>query len=450
MKLYAKKIHVILGLAVLTQMGCNGNQQRGQYLYPTVATQAQDLTQTGDAFRRSGNGFGGGASAANNWGNILGGMARGGGQTQMTQAELDALVQARLDAEMKAKEKEDGGTDKPETKREQTNFTVNRDDEMRASEHCSGPRNPDTDGDKISDACEVANIGQYPGIDSAVFNGFVVSATTFTKDQLIRQAKAKGINIDKGGDAEDSWFDRRMAKWYINLVNQYKANGIADQRAAQSILEGGTAAKPHPSMKAKDITAYTMLNEKFALVPGVGASAVPFGLESGSTNLANLSGIESTSVNIATEFAFVYGAMTNVIVPANLPSLEIAAATLVNQSEAVVGSKAGIFGVYGNGNTEIMISDLLATKDEGKSFRDAKGNLTPTSGCETVQMAIFFVADKKIENLENIFGQAVVYKDSEGVWRTFSQDMLSVKPRGSKCEYKAGDMMFNISELSKS
>lgn len=67
-------------------------------------------------------------------------------------------------------------------------------------------------------------------------------------------------------------------------------------------------------MQAKKIALYSSLDERYAMVPGVGGTAVPFGLEGGATSLANLSGIESTSLNLATEFAFVYGAMTNVVI----------------------------------------------------------------------------------------------------------------------------------------
>lgn len=127
--------------------------------------------------------------------NLLSGMSNGGGLNgtngQWTQSQLDGMVQAELkrDDEKKSETKEKS------TSKEKTTFTVNRDDEMRASDLCKGPRNPDTDDDKISDECESANLGQLPGIQKDIYNGFVVAGSTFTRDELKRKAIGPKVSI---------------------------------------------------------------------------------------------------------------------------------------------------------------------------------------------------------------------------------------------------------------
>ena len=94
MKVNANKIHMILGLAILTQVGCNSaQQQRGQYLNPNIAAmQAQDLTTTGDAFRRTETpGWG---NAANNLGRFAEPIVRIRGQRFGVRSDAEQVSRA--------------------------------------------------------------------------------------------------------------------------------------------------------------------------------------------------------------------------------------------------------------------------------------------------------------------------------------------------------------------
>lgn len=443
MKVHANKIHLILGFVALTQIGCNGNQQRGQYLYPNVATQAQDLTTTGDAFRRTNTGAGNQGNLAN----LFNGMARGAnpglpGQGTMTQAELEAAAAAKIKAEAEAAKKAEEGGKAQQT--EESEFVVNRDDEHRAESGCTVDPNNDSDSDGLSNDCETNS--QYKGLDPNVFNGFIVTAMTYAKSDIPDSSRAKSINIKRGLDADYS-YDKKIVGYYLQEVESAKAakQNLADLRALKKFLSFGSQVHPHPDHFAKDKPLYTMFDKKYAMIPGIDATAVPFGLEAGAASLANLSGIESTSINLATDYGFMYMAKANVMLPS--ASVNIRVASLRNQNNAVVGSKAGMFFVLGNGNTEIMVSDMFESKSTGKSLYDPSGALSLKPGCATSDMTIVFFSDKKMDNLENVFAETVVYKDGN-TWRPFSQDMLRAKPSGASCKYETKDMMFEISEIA--
>jgi hypothetical protein len=447
MKVKANKIHLILGIVALTQMGCNGtNQQRGQYLYPNVASQAQDLTTTGDVFRRTNPGSTG---TQGNLSNLFNAAARGAnnpdGQPVMTQAELEAAAMAKVKAEEAAKKKaaEDGvKSEEPST------FDVNRDDEDRAETGCKPDAENDTDGDGLSDACE--NASAYAGIDPTIYNGFAISAVTLNADQIpdASKVKDKDINLKKSSMGADFKFDRKVIKYYMEKVVEAKKAGktVADLRALKELFNVGKIAKtfahPDPSMFAKDIAKYADFPENIALANGIGATAAPFGLEAGAANLANLTGIESTSLNLTTNYGFMYVAETHVVLPSK--SVNIQVAQLVNQDNAISGSKAGMFFVLGDGNTEILQSDMFEDKQDGTAMNDFKGVLKTKGTCQTTHLTIVFFADKKLEYNKNLFAENVVYKDGDGVWRTFSQDMLRLKPVGSKCTYNAENLFFGL------
>ena len=78
---------------------------------------------------------------------------------------------------------------------------------------------------------------------------------------------------------------------------------------------------------------------------------------------------------------------------------------------------------------------------------DPAGSLSLKPGCATSDMTIVFFSDKKMENLENVFAETVVYKDGN-TWRPFSQDMLRAKPAGAGCKYETKDMMFEIGDIA--
>lgn len=444
MKVYANKIHLILGFVALTQIGCNGNQQRGQYLYPNVATQAQDLTTTGDAFRRTNTGAGNQGNLAN----LFNGMARGaagpggGGQVTMTQAELEAAAAAKIKAEEAAAKKATEGGKSQQT--EESEFVVNTDDQHRAESGCTVDPSNDSDSDGLSNDCETNS--QYKGLDPNVFNGFIVTAMTYAKSDIPDSSRAKSINIKKGLDADYS-YDKKIVGYYLQEVESAKAakQNLADLRALKKFLTFGSQVHPHPDHFAKDKPLYKSFDPKYAMIPGIDATAVPFGLEAGAASLANLSGIESTSINLATNYGFMYMAKANVMLPS--ASINIRVASLRNQNNAVVGSKAGMFFVLGNGNTEIMVSDMFESKSTGKSLYDPSGALSLKPGCATSDMTIVFFSDKKMENLENVFAETVVYKDGN-TWRPFSQDMLRAKPSGAGCKYETKDMMFEIGDIA--
>lgn len=445
MKVYANKIHLILGFVALTQIGCNGNQQRGQYLYPNVSTQAQDLTTTGDAFRRTNTG----AGSQGNLANLFNGMARGAnpglpGQGTMTQAQLEQAALERLKAEEAAKKKaEEGGSTQQKTQ-EESEFVVNTDDQHRAETGCSVDANNDNDSDGLSNDCETNS--QWKGLDPNVFNGFIVTAMKYAKNDIPDSSKAKSINIKRGLDADYS-YDKKIVGYYLEQVEAAQAakQNLADLRALKKFLTFGTQVHPHPSHFAKDKALYASFDKKYAMIPGIDATAVPFGLESGAASLANLSGIESTSINLATDYGFMYMAKANVMLSS--ATVNIRVASLRNQNNAVVGSKAGMFFVLGNGNTEILVSDMFESKSNGKSLYDPAGSLSLKPGCATADMTIVFFSDKKMENLENVFAETVVYKDGN-TWRPFSQDMLRAKPSGAKCTYDTKDMIFEIPEIA--
>jgi hypothetical protein len=190
MKVIGNKLQLILGLALLTQVGCSGKDpQFGQAIYPTVATQGMDHTVAGDAFA-SANGAGGGATtsgvpawiaaaanqvAKNGYGDKVPG-------SQNQDQNLDKTKS--VDIAKGGKEKAVGET-----------FDIDLDGDPLWYTGCKelggDPENvtPDSDQDGINDDCEErlsnkATAGAYylPALDKNVFNGAIVSMKRFYKE----------------------------------------------------------------------------------------------------------------------------------------------------------------------------------------------------------------------------------------------------------------------------
>ena len=197
MKVNANKIHVILGLAILTQVGCNSvQQQRGQYLNPNIAAmQAQDLTTTGDAFRRNDQ-LGGWGATANGLGNFLNSQPRiqstsnpGAGPGTTTPGTTPGTTTP-------------GGTEP--TKSEPLTFKVNMDVDPLWITYCKElGGDPDTgddkDGDGIADACETLlsttsdKTRRLVGLDPEVFNGAAISTKRYYKEKAGLLGKKKPV-----------------------------------------------------------------------------------------------------------------------------------------------------------------------------------------------------------------------------------------------------------------
>ncbi|MEZ4845436.1 MAG: hypothetical protein R2877_00215 [Bdellovibrionota bacterium] len=249
MKVNASKIHVILGLAVLTQVGCNsGQQQRGQYLNPNIAAmQAQDLTTTGDAFRRNDQ-LGGWGATANGLGNFL------NSQPRITQPGTDPTRSDPTRTADPAKKDEKGTTDPTLTRSEPLTFKVNMDVDPLWITYCKElGGDPDTgddkDGDGITDACETLlsttsdKSRRLVGLDPEVFNGAAISTKRYYKEKagvlgnkkagdsgssiLLTEDENKSWKKSKAlggfGSGVDSKFDRQITKKFLALATEKEA-----------------------------------------------------------------------------------------------------------------------------------------------------------------------------------------------------------------------------------
>lgn len=499
MKVNANKIHVILGLAILTQVGCNANQQqRGQYLNPNIAgMQAQDLTTTGDAFRRSEQpGWG---NAANGLANLLGGNPGGGfgpnpgaGQQGTGNGGGTGTVDPKGD-----------GTQGTGTggKKESPSFIVSIDEEQKWLENARAvgcdTEGTDKDRDGIPDECEeklstaVDELIRMPGLDKDIFNGAIVSAKRYVKEPagLLGNKKAgssetsilltkeedkiyRDSPLAKHGSGVNGKLDRQVAKKFVALSRKnnsdlkgFKALFEIEQAAAKK--KYGADFKPElpiiddyrASVRGKNI-GFTGINDKFGLVRADLREMIPFKLDADGSFVSSLSGIASNTDTMQENEEFIYIAEFHYVVPAGGLDLRVGHLTS-DKTKAIAGAKSGMFYVTMGNHALVAASDLISNvNDDGKDLSKTKDSISSPPNCRTVHLMIAYFADsKELSDAEAkaIFAENVFYHDkAESSWKPLQQESMRLQAMDrtstDKCDVQPDSILFKevAGELSKS
>ncbi|MCC7460719.1 MAG: hypothetical protein IT286_05395 [Proteobacteria bacterium] len=492
MKTSANKIHVILGLALLTQVGCNANQQqRGQYINPGMAAmQGQDLTTTGDAFRRNTvqPGTGWGNALSNIGGNVFGTGGSGtigavpGGTSQGTPGTTgtEGKGTAGAGAEGAAKE----GIE----------FKVNLTSEPLWISYCkelggNPEEGDDTDGDGITDDCEIIlsttgdETRRLIALDPKVFNGMAVSTKRYYKEnhklfkkEMVEGEEGKGntrlkdggfiaednrlksIRLTKKenetwkkstvlggfGSGVDSKFDRQVTKKFLALATQNgnDMKGLKDLFAIDQVSvkqKLGHDFKPNfeiidenqAASRGREI-GFASVDPKYGLVRADHMETIPFALSEDGTAVANLSGVASTVNSLRQDEEFIYIAETHMVVPAG--GIELRIGNLMSdRTKALAGSKSGMFFVINGNNSVIVSSDLIENANKNsEDLKKSRGTIPTPTRCKTAHIVIAYFADSQktsdMMSRNAIFAENVFYKDKKSdEWKLIPQEWLRLE-----------------------
>jgi hypothetical protein len=518
MKVQGVKIKLILTAALMLQMGCTkrdpiSNANRNG-LAGTAGTVQQSQGPAGNLFGRDQQG---GGQPNGSWGSMIGGandaLARarqtgalpGGGVTGTDTGVIqDHTGGGAVDG------KAADGTDVT------TETTVNYEIvNMAAAEKfkldCKSlgivpqidANNPDTDGDRISDACENAlsnpslqggdNQHMFrPGLKFDVYNGAIMSSRLYTKnedckdgegdettlclsskeEEYWKESKNKVGNVGEGveGDSrKGKRLDKRWAKKFqanafsgeggdflsfrtLFKVTQGRDESDKDQAQAMQLKINDVfrlhARNPVDFGTKKDPKVITGEDIKYySLVRGGLEEAFPHKLETdfrqAHSDFTSASK-NTTSIRNNDEAMVVYE--FNVVFPAGVDTLKLMAGYLFSKGEnkIMAGSKAGMFALMSGSETPIVSSDLLSTKN-GKFKPALTGELTRKGSCLTTHVTMAYYADSKdVETIGATFTDAVFYKlPGETEWKPISQDMMTLKPLGDEtCSLEDDEVFF--------
>lgn len=537
MKVHAKKIQVILGIALLTQVGCsNGQNQRGQTLYPNVATQQSAHSNVGDAF-----GAAQGANGNGSWGNFLNNAARVLAQPDQNQVLIDPVTGQPIDPNAQKgvidpnAQKKDGTED--DAAAEEVKFVVEIDKESAWKAACKAAAGEDaikrsaldTDGDGISDICEDSLVaskdGHWIGLDKAVYNGALVVAKKFYDEknklfgddvvpmekgfvadsaalQSIRLTKAENEAWKQAkalggfGEGVDSKFDRQVTKKFFarSVIGGNDMAALRDLMTLEQIKikdkmkdqykpffqasDQSKIAKTGIDNGLKNLAVFTnsqvttggqgaagnLMKDQpqYALVKNNPAEMIPFPLTSDGFAVAFLSGIHRDAAQTLRQSKeFIYVAETHLVIPESVgDGMEIRVGNLVkdkkgDQPKALAGSRAGMFLVIHNNETDIVTTDLIKSKLTGDELKASMNTIPVPSNCTTVHLAIAFLADsqKVAEGVQKaIFNENVFYHQtkaidgtSKDVWKPLPQEWMRLKAMSKnaqqKCEVSAEEIV---------
>ena len=536
MKVHAKKLQLILGLALATQVACSKNpNQTGQVLYPNVATQQSSHSNVGDAFGPA-QPLTGAGSFGNFFNNAARVLAQNPGGTiaidPVTGMPVGTTVETKVDTTAKKDGAGDGAADGAE--QESQKFTVELDSESPWRAACVdalgrklGELNKteklDTDGDGIYDICEDALLAtknaNWIGLDKAVYNGALIVAKKFFDEKnklfgddvvpkergfIAQSAALQSIRLTEGensawkqakdlgkfGSGVDSKFDRQITKKFfarsviggndmaaLRDMMTLEQIQIKDKRDAKGVpyspyfqaSDSNKIAKTGIDNGLTNLSAYTNSQTagggklkdmpQFALVKNNSVELIPFTVKSDGTAVANLSGIHRDAAQtLRTSQEFMYVAETHLVIPEELvgDGMELRVGNLISdRTKALAGSKAGMFFVIHNNETDIVTSDMIKNNLTGDELKASMNTIGVPSNCTTVHLAIAFLADSKkiAEGMQTkIFNENVFYHQtkaidgtSKDVWKPLPQEWMRLKALSKndkqKCDVSAEEIV---------
>ena len=367
----------------------------------------------------------------------------------------------------------------------------------------------DTDGDGIPDACETDLQKQehFIGLDPNVFNGAIVTAKRFYKENagLLGAKKAadntKSILLtstendawkkskDLGGFANgvDTKFDRQITKKFLarSTIGGNDMKGLGDLLAIQqpdktgfnpnfevlrdNKLENRGQNTDLMTSISKNLSSATILagtaptnSLQYALVRGNYYEMIPFQLNKDNGSVAYLSGMSSNTNSLRQDEEFLYVAETHVVIPEELNGgMDLRVGYLTNAAtNAVAGSKSGMFFVIHDNNTDIVTTDLIQSNLSGTELQRSQGAIPNPANCVTAHLVIAYLADsnKLAQGISKaIFSENVFYHDKtdkDDSWKPIPQEWLRLKPMdlssSQKCNVKPEEILFSQVSTSMS
>ena len=373
--------------------------------------------------------------------------------------------------------------------------------------------------DICEDTLVATKHANWIGLDKTVYNGAIIVAKKFfdEKNKLFGDdvvPKEKGFiapdaalqsirltegensawkqakDLGKMGAGADSRFDRQITKKFFarSVLGGNDMAALRDMMSLEQIQikdkRDSKGVPYNPYFQASDsnkiaktgidngltnLSAYT--NSKtsgggqlkdmpqFALVKNNPVELIPFTVSSDGTAVANLSGIHRDAAQtLRTSQEFMYVAETHLVIPEEMvgDGMELRVGNLISdRTQALAGSKAGMFFVIHNNETDIVTTDLIKNNLTGDELKASMNTIGVPSNCTTVHLAIAFLADSKkvAEGMQTkIFNENVFYHQTKAldgteknVWKPLPQEWLRLKALSKndkqKCDVSADEIV---------
>lgn len=178
---------------------------------------------------------------------------------------------------------------------------------------------------------------------------------------------------------------------------------------------------------------------------------IPFKISEVNGSVAYLSGINSSTTPLMQGDQFVYVAETNLVIPEELNGgIDLRVGYLTSdKTKARAGSKAGMFFVIHDNNTDILTTDLITSNLSGGLLEKTRGTIAAPSNCITTHLVIAYLAEsnKVSEGIKKaMFSENVFYRDSVDGWKPIPQEWMRIQPMDisadQKCSMTSDQVVF--------